>query len=264
MLRLSLAGLRLSLLALMLTAVSVSAQTPEAEYARHVSEALSEFELSHFEEALAQFKQAHAIFPNARTLRGLGMVEFELRRYGSSVAFLEQALASTVKPLADKLRSDTETLLERARTYIGELRLTTEPKAASLSVDGVTVSTEASRDLVLDVGEHLLEVRASGHLTQTRRVQVEGGKLQSLHVQLVRIDADAERALSSPEGEPRRADATPLRKRWWLWTTIGVVVVGGAVATAILLTRDSGPEGRPITTDNTPPASTLFALERAQ
>lgn len=32
----------------------------------------------------------------------------------------------------------------------------------------------------------------------------------------------------------------PLRRKWWLWTIVGVAVVGGVTA-AILLTRDSGP-----------------------
>lgn len=252
-------------LAVMACARPVAAQqAPPPEYTRHVADALSEFELSHFEEAREQFKQAHAIFPNARTLRGLGMVEFELRHYSVSVGFLEQALASTVKPLADKLRSDTEALLERARSYIGEVRLTLEPASATLTVDGVSVAGAGSRDLVLDVGDHLVELRAAGYLSQTHRVQVEGGMLQTLRVKLVAPGAQIADAPTQSDRAPDAPRAVPLRKRWWLWTTIGVVLVGGAVTAAVLIARDAPHEGRALRTENTPPGATLFSLERAR
>src|SRR5688572_888187 len=51
------------------------------DYKRAVEEALKEYGLGHFEEARSLFRRAHGIYPNARTLRGLGMVEFELRHY---------------------------------------------------------------------------------------------------------------------------------------------------------------------------------------
>ncbi len=31
-----------------------------------------------------------------------------------------------------------------------------------------------------------------------------------------------------------------IASKWWFWTILGVVVVGGAVTTAVLLTRDDG------------------------
>jgi tetratricopeptide (TPR) repeat protein len=37
-----------------------------------------------------------------------------------------------------------------------------------------------------------------------------------------------------------KSDKTPIHKKWWLWTIVGVVVVGGVVTTAVLLTTPSG------------------------
>jgi hypothetical protein len=42
---------------------------------------------------------------------------------------------------------------------------------------------------------------------------------------------------AATRGERER---TPLYKRWWLWTIVGVVAAGGAVTTAVLLTQPSG------------------------
>jgi hypothetical protein len=35
----------------------------------------------------------------------------------------------------------------------------------------------------------------------------------------------------------------PVYKRWWFWTVIGAVVVGGAVTTGVLVSRETAPEG---------------------
>jgi hypothetical protein len=38
---------------------------------------------------------------------------------------------------------------------------------------------------------------------------------------------------------PADAGKTPIYKRWWFWTVIGVVVAGGATAAGVLATRGS-------------------------
>jgi len=50
-------------------------------------------------------------------------------------------------------------------------------------------------------------------------------------------------ATASPEvatHSERTPAATPLYKKWWLWTVVGVVVVGGVVTATVLATRSSG------------------------
>jgi hypothetical protein len=48
-------------------------------------------------------------------------------------------------------------------------------------------------------------------------------------------------ALVTSPSEPE-APSRPVYKRWWFWTGIGAVVAGG-VLTAVLLTRNNGPQG---------------------
>lgn len=42
--------------------------------------------------------------------------------------------------------------------------------------------------------------------------------------------------------------STPLHQRWWLWTTVGAVLVGGAVAGALIATRQGGTSDAPLET----------------
>jgi hypothetical protein len=81
------------LLGLLAMATPVRAQVPPvAGYRDLVAEATREFSAGNFAEARTLFEQAHAAKPSARTLRGLGLTAYELRRYVQAVSELEAAL----------------------------------------------------------------------------------------------------------------------------------------------------------------------------
>ncbi len=81
-----------------------SAAGDAATYRDAVEQGMSEYKAGHIEEALALFVKTHSADPNARTLRGMGMAEYELRRYIASLGHLRQALTSDRKPLTAELR----------------------------------------------------------------------------------------------------------------------------------------------------------------
>lgn len=215
--------LRLVIIVLLWSAGDARAQDA---YRTAIDQALGEYELGNFAEARAQFLRAHELSPSARSLRGLGMAEFELRNYGAAIEHLEAALSCAERPLEESLREQTTDLLARAHGYVAQLTLRVSPEHARLSVDGVQ---EAARRLVLEVGDHALELRAPGYLTHKRLLKVTGGEQLALEVRLE--DGHA----------PRRWLRSP-----WLWSASALVL--GGIAAAILLTRDPGsrseaPEG---------------------
>lgn len=73
---------------------------------------------------------------HARTLRGLGLADFELRDYVACVQHLDAALRSNVRPLEHELRTETEALRARAAGFVGRLTLRAQPEASRLLVDG--------------------------------------------------------------------------------------------------------------------------------
>jgi hypothetical protein len=229
-----------------------------AGYREAIDTALQEVELGNYEEAREQFARAHGLFPNARTLRGLGISEFELRHYVVALGHLEQALASQVKPIDGSMRRDTEALLVRAKTYVGELTLSLSPGFANAVVDGAR-TVDPSQRVLLEVGDHVLEFRADGYATERREVTVHGGEAQQLTVRMAQLVAKNEAVaetrptpVPASPAEPR-SERVPVYKRWWLWTIVGVVVVGAAAGTAIALTADKNKtEYRGVPTENTP------------
>jgi len=242
------------------------------EYQRAIRSALAEFDAGNFPEARALFSTAHELYPNARTYRGLGFVEFELRNYVDAIAHLEAALSSDKKPLEGDVRRSTEELLLRAREMIAKVTLRILPRAESLRVDGVDVLLSDDEALTMPVGDHVVEVRTTGYLTERRPLKVARGGALSVTIELKRVEAKPENGPRVAEtGAPASADSShpsdtpPPRRAWykspWLWTSVAVVAVGAGVGTYFLLRRDDSPSSAPPpTTANTPPGGVIEAL----
>jgi tetratricopeptide (TPR) repeat protein len=239
------------------------------EYQRAIRSAVEEFDAGNFPEARALFTRAHALFPNARTYRGLGFVAFELRNYRDCVEYLETALRSADRPLEGEPRRSTEDLLARARGMIAKVELQVTPHPESVLLDGVPTTQARSEALVLEVGDHTLEVRAPGYLSERRTLKIAGG--EHLHVAIQMRSAEAEPAQGPRIAAPRVGDTAEARdaapeRRWykspWLWTSVAIVAAGAGVGAYFLLRHDD-PSTRaraPTMTANTPPDGVLQAL----
>lgn len=256
---------------LALVPLSALAQKPsEDPYDVAIRLALVEFDAGNFAEAREHFRKAHSLDPNARTLRALGLVEFELRNYGEAANFLEQALSSAVKPLSDKQRPELEKLLERTRGYLGMVHVATEPAKATIVVDGATVELGPSGTLVLEVGEHVFEFHAEGRMPEKQNVSIKGGQTETLRVTLRHLldPASVARAAEAkgdgsgaamPASGASRVDK-PLYKKWWVWTATGVAVAAAVVTTSLLVTRDGETKNEAVASPNTPSGSTIQSL----
>jgi hypothetical protein len=212
-------------------AESGDARSEPSGYRELVNAAIVEFRLRHFPEARGLFTKAHALWPNARTLRGLGATEFELRNYAESVRHLEAALDSPVRPLDDPLREKTSRLLERARAFVGRLQLNVHPDSSVAMVDGLPV--RGAKELLLEVGDHVVEVHAPGYVSERRKLRVDGGECTTLNVALtLSFQPQASPNVREP---PARWVTSP-----WLWTGI-VVLAGGTALSLGMALRPRGP-----------------------
>ncbi|MDB4976731.1 MAG: hypothetical protein JWN48_5072 [Myxococcaceae bacterium] len=262
---------------------SASAGSEPASYRETIREALSEYRARNFPEARALFAEAHALYPNARTLRGLGMTAFELRSYRESIGYLTEALGSKVKPLEGALRTETERLIARAERFVGKLNLTVTPANAAILVDGNQVAHTAGVELVIEVGEHTLEFSAEGYHPETRSLYMKGHETETWNVVLQPIPAPApvaaaptpEQVASQAEPErerepsgprfvsldPQRDDEKkPLYKNPWLWTGVGAVVVT-AIIVGVAVGASKTELGKTQIGPNTPTLGQFDALQ---
>jgi tetratricopeptide (TPR) repeat protein len=214
---------------------AVAAQDVEPEgYREAVDEAVREFGARNFEEARSLFARADGLSRNARTQRGLGLTEFELRNYIECIQYFEAALESNVKPLDDALRKETEQLLARARTFVGRFVIEAKPAASQLVVDGLSAPMPTDRTLTLKVGDHYLELYAANYAPEKRLLNVKGGETETLHI-------DFDRPSSVNGGQA--ADSSRWYESPWLWVAVGVVVAGAT--TGIVVAATSSGDNRP-------------------
>lgn len=136
-------------LALSLTPAGARADNANvpATYRQLVDEALREYKAEQFERAHALFLEAHRMWPNARTLRGLGRVAFELQRYQDTIDYLEQAQASSTQPLDLNLRQEAKELQRKAREALAQAAA--EPTASDNVWHVEAVEQPAPREKVV-------------------------------------------------------------------------------------------------------------------
>ncbi len=230
-----------------------STPTDEAAYRRTIDDAVSEFGAGRFEEARALFKRAHALSPNARTLRGLGMTAFELRAYVQAMRELRAALADNRKALEGEMRAKTEELIDKASKFVGVVRVELEPASTSLLIDGKPPTPEPDGAFLLDAGTHVIAGTAPEHKASNVRVLVEGDAeqtvrvtLESLKVQqsmIAPIDAEKlaaeQRAPAEPVPPPVIPPPPPRQSSsvdtWAVGTLIGAGAFGATAAIFWLL-----------------------------
>lgn len=210
---------------LLLTALGSPAVAQEDDaYRRLVTEAVQEHAAGRFAEARALFRRAHERAPNARTLRGIGMTNFELREYAATIAVLEESLAETQRPLTDEQREGVRDLIARSDAFVARYTVTPADALASATVDGVAAVVSREGELLVNLGVHEIQVECEGCTDELRRVRVVGGE---------RADLDF-RASTEPSAQPE-GSVTPAplvdEDEGLGGATIGLLV-GGAVAGA--------------------------------
>ncbi|MBN8616149.1 MAG: hypothetical protein J0L92_36500 [Deltaproteobacteria bacterium] len=207
-------------------------------YRETINAAVAEFAEGHHAEARALFRRAHAMRPNARTLRGIGMCAFELREYAEAVRALSASLTDTRRPLTDEQRVQVESALERANAFVGRFEVDA-PEGALLFVDGAAAPTELEADgtLLLTLGAHVVAARRDDTSLGEVRVEVRGGEREPLV-----IARERERVT------PPIVDATPTRTPDLvpgivLIASGGALLLGGAILFGVGLSDAATVEG---------------------
>jgi hypothetical protein len=205
-----------------------------AEYDELTRKGIMEYDLGHWEEAKGHFTRAYKLFPNARTLRALGLVAFELRSYVQTLDLLERALVNKQRPLTEAMRKDVSALRDDARSFVAQVTLTIEPKNAEVSLDGALVAPSPDgeqRVLLLDPGDHALRVAAPSYLPQTHALHASSGEASALDLTLLAADGGRSAPLALTPTAAVHAPQTHAQ----FWTTQRSVAVGLGAGAVVAL-----------------------------
>lgn len=211
----------------------------DAEYRALIAEAVSESNAGRHAEARALFERAHAMRPNARTLRGMGMELFEMREYVQAIAALTAALEHAENPLTPEMRDEASRFIERARTFTGQLRLRVTPAAAQVTIEGEPAAADAAGLIQLDAGQVEVRVVAEGYRSERLTATIDPGRVREVIVALeplepARVEADRERGSvrSRAGGSSTRDDGARSGTGWILAGGAALALAGAAASLA--------------------------------
>ena len=228
---------------------AAATQAEAVAYPDLVAAAVEEFERGNWTEAQALFARAHALEPNARTLRGMGVCAFEAKQYVRAVAHLQQALVETRKPLDAAQQEEAKAVIARAEAFIARVTLALVPVDAQVEVDAQPAVLDFDGRILLDPGMHELGVSAAHHATVRRTVEVNPG--DQLRIELT-LAPDAVQPIPPAAPVAGRAKATSATQaatavaepqhasRTFAWLATGASVAFAGAGAALLALAHAG------------------------
>jgi len=166
------------------------------------------------------------------------LVDLEFLDVGSGkvVSKISRTLAGTrVRKAAAFEAILTEVLFPER--MVGQLDIFLTPPGGSVFLDGRLKVKQAGPQLHLkDVpaGQHTLRVQRQDHQDFYAIVQVPFQGTTKLNIKMREGRPAGESPVVMAPEETAEKSSTPWYKRWWLWTAVGLLVVGGTVTAVVL------------------------------
>jgi outer membrane receptor for ferrienterochelin and colicins len=137
------------------------------------------FAQRHYDVAITHFLAAQAAAPSVRTLYNLALCAEAANRREAAFGWYGEYLAGADAD-ADR-RRDAEQRMTRLRQTLALVRVTSEPAGATIYVDRRELGDwgRTPRVLVLEPGEHTIELDAPGHHVESVRVTAALGEERS-------------------------------------------------------------------------------------
>jgi len=230
-----------ALAACLLAASSAPAQAgADADKARASAltrEGARAYQAGDYATALTRFQEAYAVFPSPRLLFNLGQSFGRAGRYVEATESFERFLASAGSAPASA-RGEAERSLDQMRDRVAHIEVAANVTAAEVSIDGQSRGlTPLARPVLVAPGPHQVTVQKAGAERFQRQVQVVGGTI-------ARVDVELHFPTLAPPPQPAAAMPTgvvlaqppppPPPPPGWTWSQrIGVsLMVAGPAAMA--------------------------------
>ncbi len=242
-----------AVLALMVwfTAAFCVAQDGQPTAQQHFERGVELTKAEQWAEAQASFEASIGLAPRAATYLNLAIVRYRLGEYVAALSALETFERDA--GIQEDVKKRAQWLRDKLAQHVVRFHLQVEPTDAVVEIDGAAQpGTGAERKLWLTAGQHEVRASAQGYEDDRMRiVATAGAETQAaiaLKVAVTRIPVTLGNdgpQVATGTARPREDEPNASRPLWknpWLWTAVGVVVVGGAITAGVLLARDDRKE----------------------
>jgi hypothetical protein len=153
-------------------AAAKAAETKQLAAAKkHYSEGAEKYKAGDYAGALAEFQAADDIKPTPQAARYIGLCLDGLGRYQAAIAAFERFLSNAPVKMAaqaDEVRARVAAI----RQLPGKIHFETDPKGASVEVDGTQMAASTPADVEVAPGHHKVHFAIAGHDPVDREIDV--------------------------------------------------------------------------------------------
>ncbi|WP_224370405.1 PEGA domain-containing protein [Hyalangium versicolor] len=240
----------LVLLAVSLAAGNASAAGSKAPTKANMEEAQKRYERgrdlyeeSDYRGALVEFQRAYELAPSFRLLYSIALVQYQLQDYASSMRSYQQYLQEGGNDIPAQRREEVQRELNKLRSRVATLTITTDRPGAEVSVDDVVVGTTPLQDpVIVSAGRRRITATLPGQPPVSRAIDVAG--TDSVNVAL---------AFGAPKETPAPVATAPREQApvgvtekaqprgipWVAWGTTGALAVATGVTGVMALGAQS-------------------------
>ncbi len=203
------------------------------------------YRLGQYDRALARFTAAYVLYPSPKLHFNIGQAQRELDRPVEALTAFNLFLAepgNAPRPTVEEARRSAAQL----RNQLGQIQVECPAFGLEVLLDGTLVGrTPLPGPLWSRPGQRLLALRTrTGVPRAAEPVDVQAGVTRTVTPVLRALDLTppvlgrAGAASPRPPADPTPSTWSRLSGRWWFWAGVAVVVVGGGVTAAVLLSGD--------------------------
>lgn len=236
--------------ALCLVASSALAQDRTRDAQAAFQRGVTEMDAHRYPSALEALEASYRLHPSPVALYNLALVHREMGHVQRAIETFERYLVEgAARVPADRAASVRDTL-GQLRAQLARVSLTATPTPFTATVDGRELAL-SNGELILDPGDHVVVVTASGHRPWREELHLSAGQRVT---RAPTLDPEVAAAVVAPPPavvaqttvaplpnpvtpHPRDDQAAPsIVTRWWFWTGVGALVAGGVIAGVVIAT----------------------------
>jgi len=197
---------------------------------RHFQRGVALFNEADYPGALAEFKRAYEIAPNAAVLWNIGQTYFQLRSYALALTTFEKYLNDA--GASAEHAKEAQTAVDTLRSRVGKIDVTA-PDGAEILIDEEPAGKAPLPPILAAVGKRKIVATKDGKSSPPKFVEVAAGETIKAEIKL---DASSD-APQVASGQPSTSDKPASSKSNTvpiiLWVATGALAAG-AVTTGIL------------------------------
>ncbi len=208
--------------------VATKRQSPQYQQAKVLFIAgIALFDRGHYIQAIAKFKAALTLVRRPKIFLRLALCYKWLGKTVTAIehyrAFLKKFPKHPQKPKDQVLRKQVTMEIGNLLRLVAQVRIIMpKPAGATIRINGKLVGkAPISRSLLYSPETISVIASARGYYLFRKQLRLEANKRVTIKITLIKTKSKVVKKVI-------RIGPTPIYKRWWFWTVVGLAVTGGA------------------------------------